>query len=114
MVFQHFSLLDGSFVIWKGPITDNSGKVQLAKDTVADDQFLGGLNFYVKALKAKCRATSKRLHRVRPAACGLCSVFWTSPDWFSQVLVSVSYKQMQMYDNTGWHQLHGYVQCVHY
>lgn len=75
MVFQYFSLLDGSFVIWEGPITDNTGKVQLAKDTVADDQFLGGLNFYVKGVEAKCRATRKRLHRVRPAACGRFSVF---------------------------------------
>jgi len=53
MVFQHFSLLDGSFVIWKGPITDNTGKVQLAKDTGADGQFLGGLDFYVKGVEGK-------------------------------------------------------------
>ncbi len=46
-------LADGSFVIWKGPITDNTGKVQIAKDTAADDQFLGGLNFYVKGVEGK-------------------------------------------------------------
>ena len=46
-------LADGSFAIWKGPITDNSGKVQIAKDTVADDKFLGGLNFYVKGVEGK-------------------------------------------------------------
>ncbi|MGB4360085.1 MAG: BMP family ABC transporter substrate-binding protein [Rhodoferax sp.] len=46
-------LADGSFAIWKGPITDNTGKVQVAKDTVADDQFLGGLNFYVKGVDGK-------------------------------------------------------------
>ena len=46
-------LADGSFVIWKGPITDNTGKVQVAKDTVADDKFLGGLNFYVKGVEGK-------------------------------------------------------------
>ena len=46
-------LADGSFVIWKGPITDNTGKVQVAKDAVADDKFLGGLNFYVKGVEGK-------------------------------------------------------------
>jgi len=46
-------LADGSFSIWKGPITDNTGKVQIAKDTVADDKFLGGLNFYVKGVEGK-------------------------------------------------------------
>jgi len=31
-------LADGSFAIWKGPITDNTGKVQIAKDAAADEQ----------------------------------------------------------------------------
>ncbi|ABD70872.1 basic membrane lipoprotein [Rhodoferax ferrireducens T118] len=46
-------LADGSFSIWKGPITDNTGKVQVAKDAVADDKFLGGLNFFVKGVEGK-------------------------------------------------------------
>jgi simple sugar transport system substrate-binding protein len=46
-------LKDGSFVIWKGPIVDNTGKVQIKKDEVADDKFLGGLNFYVKGVEGK-------------------------------------------------------------
>ena len=46
-------LKDGSFVIWKGPITDNTGKVQIKKDEAADDKFLGGLNFYVKGVEGK-------------------------------------------------------------
>ena len=46
-------LKDGSFTIWKGPITDNTGKVQIAKDTVADDGFLGGINFFVKGVDGK-------------------------------------------------------------
>jgi len=46
-------LADGSFVIWKGPIADNTGKVQIAKDMVADDKFLGGLNFFVKGVEGK-------------------------------------------------------------
>ena len=46
-------LADGSFVIWKGPITDNTGKVQVAKDAVADDKFLGGLSFFVKGVEGK-------------------------------------------------------------
>ena len=46
-------LKDGSFVIWKGPIVDNTGKTQLKKDEVADDGFLGGLSFYVKGVEGK-------------------------------------------------------------
>ncbi|MDD2808745.1 BMP family ABC transporter substrate-binding protein [Rhodoferax sp.] len=46
-------LADGSFVIWKGPILDNTGKVQVAKDSAADDKFLGGLNFFVKGVEGK-------------------------------------------------------------
>ncbi len=43
-------LKDGSFVIWKGPILGQDGKEVLAKDAVADDKFLGGINFYVKGV----------------------------------------------------------------
>jgi simple sugar transport system substrate-binding protein len=46
-------LKDGSFVIWKGPITDNTGKVQVEKDKTADDEFLGGIKFYVKGVEGK-------------------------------------------------------------
>ena len=46
-------LADGTFMIWKGPIMDNTGKEQIAKDTVADDKFLGGLGFYVKGVEGK-------------------------------------------------------------
>ena len=44
-------LKDGSFVIWKGPIAGQDGKEVLAKDAVADDKFLGGINFYVKGVE---------------------------------------------------------------
>jgi len=50
-------LADGSFAIWKGPITDNTGKVQVAKDAVADDKFLSGLNFFVKGVEGKVPGT---------------------------------------------------------
>ncbi|MCE4556519.1 BMP family ABC transporter substrate-binding protein [Pelomonas cellulosilytica] len=46
-------LKDGSFVIWKGPIVDNTGKEVLAKDTTADDAFLGGIKFFVKGVEGK-------------------------------------------------------------
>ena len=46
-------LADGSFVIWKGPIAGQDGKEVLAKDVVADDKFLGGVNFYVKGVEGK-------------------------------------------------------------
>ncbi|RRD56352.1 BMP family ABC transporter substrate-binding protein [Comamonadaceae bacterium OH2545_COT-014] len=43
----------GTFQIWKGPITDNTGKQVLADGQVADDQFLGGVNFYVQGVEGK-------------------------------------------------------------
>jgi len=46
-------LKDGSFAIWKGPIVDQSGKAVIAADTVADDKFLSGINFYVKGVDGK-------------------------------------------------------------
>ena len=46
-------LKDGSFSIWKGPIMDNTGKELIAKDTVADDKFLGGLKTFVKGVEGK-------------------------------------------------------------
>ena len=46
-------LRDGSFSIWKGPMLDNAGKEILAADMVADDKFLGGVNFYVKGVEGK-------------------------------------------------------------
>jgi basic membrane protein A len=43
----------GTFEIWKGPILGQDGKEVLAKDAVADDKFLGGINFYVKGVEGK-------------------------------------------------------------
>ena len=53
-------LKDGSFVIWKGPISDNTGKEVLAKDKIADDEFLGGINFYVKGVEGKVPGADKK------------------------------------------------------
>jgi len=44
-------LKDGSFVIWKGPITNSEGKVVLPAGATADDMFLGGIKFYVKGVE---------------------------------------------------------------
>jgi len=52
-------LKDGSFAIWKGPIVGQDGKEILAKDAVADDKFLGGVNFYVKGVDGKVPAGGK-------------------------------------------------------
>ena len=46
-------LKDGSLSIWKGPVVGQDGKEVLAKDAVADDKFLGGVNFYVKGVEGK-------------------------------------------------------------
>ncbi|HOV20497.1 BMP family ABC transporter substrate-binding protein [Ottowia sp.] len=43
----------GTYHIWKGPLADNDGKEVLAKDQVADDKFLGGVNFFVKGVEGK-------------------------------------------------------------
>jgi basic membrane protein A len=53
-------LKDGSFSIWKGPLADNTGKEVLAKDAVADDKFLGGVNFYVKGVEGKVPGGEKK------------------------------------------------------
>lgn len=53
-------LKDGSFQIWKGPIANNTGKEVLAKDAVADDKFLGGINFYVKGVEGKVPGGDKK------------------------------------------------------
>ena len=44
---------DGSFAVWTGPITDNSGKQVLEAGKVADDAFLRGINFYVNGIEGK-------------------------------------------------------------
>ncbi len=46
-------LKSGTFNIWKGPIVGQDGKEVLAKDAVADDKFLSGINFYVKGVEGK-------------------------------------------------------------
>ncbi|MBK6615153.1 BMP family ABC transporter substrate-binding protein [Ottowia sp.] len=43
----------GTYAIWKGPLVDNNGQEVLPKDQVADDKFLGGINFYVKGVEGK-------------------------------------------------------------
>jgi basic membrane protein A and related proteins len=53
-------LKDGSFVIWKGPVVGQDGKPVLAKDAVADDKFLGGINFYVKGVEGKIPGGDKK------------------------------------------------------
>jgi basic membrane protein A len=53
-------LKDGSYSIWKGPIVANDGKEMLAKDKVADDKFLGGVNFFVKGVEGKVPGADKK------------------------------------------------------
>jgi simple sugar transport system substrate-binding protein len=53
-------LKDGTFEIWKGPIMGADGKEVLAKDAVADDKFLGGVNFYVKGVEGKVPGGDKK------------------------------------------------------
>ncbi|QTD46144.1 BMP family ABC transporter substrate-binding protein [Ottowia testudinis] len=50
----------GTYAIWKGPISDNAGKEVLAKDQVADDKFLGGINFFVKGVEGKVPGGEKK------------------------------------------------------
>ncbi len=53
-------LKDGSFVIWKGPITSNDGKEVVAAGTNADDKFMGGINFFVKGVEGKVPGSDKK------------------------------------------------------
>jgi basic membrane protein A and related proteins len=53
-------LKDGSFSIWKGPITGADGKEILAKDAVGDDKFLSGVNFYVQGVQGKIPGGDKK------------------------------------------------------
>ena len=53
-------LKDGSFVIWKGPITGNDGKEMVAAGGAADDKFLGGVNFFVKGVEGKVPGGDKK------------------------------------------------------
>jgi simple sugar transport system substrate-binding protein len=53
-------LKDGTLEIWKGPIMGADGKEVLAKDAVADDKFLGGINFYVKGVEGKIPGGDKK------------------------------------------------------
>ena len=53
-------LTDGSFAIWKGPIIGQDGKEVLKKDELADDKFLGGINFYVKGVDGKIPGGDKK------------------------------------------------------
>ncbi len=50
----------GTYAIWKGPISDNTGKEVIAKDAVADDKFLGGINFFVKGVEGKVPGGDKK------------------------------------------------------
>ncbi len=52
-------LADGSYNIWKGPITDNTGKVMIAKDAVGDDKWLSGMGAYVKGVEGKVPGAKK-------------------------------------------------------
>ncbi len=46
-------LKDGSFAIWRGPIVSADGKEVLKAGVVADDKFLGNIDFYVKGVEGK-------------------------------------------------------------
>jgi basic membrane protein A len=46
-------LKDGSFAIWKGPISDNAGKEVLKAGATADDAFLGGIKFFVQGVEGQ-------------------------------------------------------------
>jgi len=46
-------LTDGSFAVWKGPITDQSGKEVLKAGETGEVKMLLGINFYVKGVEGK-------------------------------------------------------------
>jgi simple sugar transport system substrate-binding protein len=46
-------LRTGKIAVFQGPIVDNTGKEQLAKDVAADDKWKGAVAFYVKGVEGK-------------------------------------------------------------
>lgn len=52
-------LKEGTFVIWQGPIADNTGKTMLAKGQVGDDRFLNTMQFYVKGVEGRVPTAGK-------------------------------------------------------
>jgi simple sugar transport system substrate-binding protein len=46
-------LKDGSFEVFTGPISDNTGKVRLPKDQKADQEWKDKIDFYVKGVEGK-------------------------------------------------------------
>ncbi len=50
----------GTYAIWKGPLMGQDGKEVLAKDAVADDKFMSGVNFYVKGVEGKIPGGDKK------------------------------------------------------
>ncbi len=52
-------LKDGSFSIWKGPLLGQDGKAVLKDGEVADDKFLGGVNFYLRGVEGKVPGDKK-------------------------------------------------------
>ena len=43
----------GTFAVFQGPLKDNTGKVVLEKDQVADDAWKGRINFYIEGVEGK-------------------------------------------------------------
>jgi basic membrane protein A len=43
----------GTFAVFKGPIKDNTGKVVLEKDQIADEAWKGKINFYVEGVEGR-------------------------------------------------------------
>ena len=52
-------LKDGTFSIWKGPLLGQDGKAVLKDGEIADDKFLGGVNFYLKGVEGKVPGDKK-------------------------------------------------------
>ena len=46
-------LKDGTFHVWTGPVSDNTGRQVLAAGQVGDLPFLTGINFFVKGVEGK-------------------------------------------------------------
>lgn len=46
-------LINGSHIIWKGPIFSSDGREMVGTNKVSDDRFLSGINFYVKGVEGR-------------------------------------------------------------
>ena len=50
---KKISIKESTFSIWTGPIYDNKGNLVVDENSIADDKFLAGMNFYIRGVEGR-------------------------------------------------------------